>query len=65
MITYFCNNPMCINHINIRKVSAVKRFRHRYGDNQYLCGTCYNAVRVEEIKQKCMYGKANLGVNHG
>lgn len=60
MITYFCNNPLCINHIDIRKIADVKRFRHRYGNEQYLCITCYKAAKVEETRQKCMYGKSNL-----
>lgn len=46
MKTYFCSNPWCINHVDIHKMSVVKRFRHRYGNNQYLCATCHNAVEL-------------------
>jgi len=49
MITYFCDNPKCKNHINIRRVSLVKQIRHKYNNNNYFCEACHNVI---EMKRK-------------
>lgn len=49
--TYFCSNPQCEYHVDIRKLLAVKSFRHKHRDNFYLCDTCHNAVELEKKLQ--------------
>ena len=50
MKTYFCSNPLCKKHVDIREVSHIKNFRHRHGYDKpiFLCETCHNAVKMEE-----------------
>ena len=48
MKTYFCNNPLCKNHVDIRKIFDIKEFRHKYRNDVFLCDSCHNAVKMAE-----------------